>query len=176
MTVDQIIDEIIKNEGSKFTNDPQDSGGPTKYGITQKSLSVYLHHPATIEDVQNLTEAQARIIYRSTYYNAPHFNLLPEALQPVVTDFGVNAGPGAAVEALQVVLNMAGFECKEDGMLGPATAAMANKAYEAMGGLLVNAYVDYRIWFYEKLVERRPKDSKYLVGWRNRANRFRISG
>lgn len=174
MTVDQIIDEIIRNEGAKFTNDPQDRGGPTKFGITQKTLSVYLHHSATVEDVQNLTEAQARIIYRSMYYNAPHFNLLPEALQPVVTDFGVNAGPGAATEALQIVLNMANFPCKEDGVLGPATAAVANEAYKVMGKLLINAYVDYRVWFYTRLAENSPSQNKFLKGWLLRANRFRV--
>ena len=174
MTVDQIIDEIIRNEGAKFTNDPQDRGGPTKFGITQKTLSVYLHHSATVEDVQNLTEAQARIIYKSMYYYGPNMNSLPEALQPVVTDFGVNAGPGAAIEALQTVLDMAGLEIKIDGMLGPATANVAKEAYEKMGALLVNAYVDYRVWFYTRLAANRPESGKFLKGWLLRANRFRI--
>ena len=175
MTVEEIINEIIKNEGSTYTNDPSDSGGPTKYGITQATLSVALHHPASIDDVKNLTESQARIIYRNLYYSGPHINLLPEGLQAVVMDFGANAGPGAAIEALQVVLNMAGYECKEDGLLGPATAAIADKAYTEMGGHLTNAICEYRVWFYEKLAERRPKDRKYLNGWRARANRFRVN-
>ena len=34
MTDDDIIDGIIRREGSTYTNDPADPGGPTKYGIT----------------------------------------------------------------------------------------------------------------------------------------------
>jgi len=175
MNVDQLIEETIENEGHVFTNDPSDSGGPTKFGITQRTLSVYLHHPASIEDVKNLTIEQARIIYKSLYYYGPRFDLLPEPLQAVIYDWGVNSGPGAAVEALQTVLTMAKYECKCDGILGPATVKVAECAYEQMRGYLINAICEYRVWFYNTLAENRPKDRKYLRGWLLRANRFRVS-
>ena len=34
-----LINEIINREGRKFTNLPADKGGPTKFGITQKTLT-----------------------------------------------------------------------------------------------------------------------------------------
>lgn len=38
-TIDDIISDIIRAEGTAYTNDPRDSGGPTKYGITQAALA-----------------------------------------------------------------------------------------------------------------------------------------
>ena len=36
-TVESIIDGIIEREGNgAYTNDPGDSGGPTRWGITEK--------------------------------------------------------------------------------------------------------------------------------------------
>ena len=35
MTVDQMIDDILRREGG-YVNHPADKGGPTKYGITLK--------------------------------------------------------------------------------------------------------------------------------------------
>ena len=38
MTVTEIIDDVLEAEGSKYTNDPADPGGPTRWGITLKTL------------------------------------------------------------------------------------------------------------------------------------------
>ena len=173
-TVEELIDEVIVAEGDEFTWDKSDSGGPTKYGITQATLSVALHHNVSPEDVANLTRDQAVVIYKNMYYYAARINSLPEALQPVVFDFGVNAGIGVAATVLQNVLEMLGYECSPDGLIGPETANVALEAYNKYAGTLINAYVEYRIWYYQQLAERSPKDQKFLEGWLKRANSFRV--
>ena len=35
-TVKEIIDAVLAAEGEEFTNDPSDSGGATKWGVTQR--------------------------------------------------------------------------------------------------------------------------------------------
>ena len=41
VSVRHIIKEIIRREGG-YVNHPNDRGGPTKYGVTHKTLSRYL--------------------------------------------------------------------------------------------------------------------------------------
>lgn len=59
--VDKMIDDIIRREG-EYVDHPNDRGGPTKYGITQKTLSQYLGYAAVKSDVQNLDIEVARAI------------------------------------------------------------------------------------------------------------------
>src|SRR5690606_12109578 len=142
MTIDSIIDHIIQVEGHAYTNNPADRGGPTKYGITQRTLSRVLGHPATAEDVQRLSEADARGIYRKLYVTDPGFDQVA-ALAPEIgfalVDSGVNCGQGRAAEWLQRALNALNREGKDyadrkvDGDIGPATLA-ALRAYLAKRG------------------------------------------
>ena len=52
---------LSKEGGSRFTDDPQDRGGATKYGISQRS------YPNL--DIRNLTEHQAREIYKRDFWD-----------------------------------------------------------------------------------------------------------
>ena len=175
ISVDQIIDEIIEREGgAKYTNDPNDAGGPTKFGITQRTLSAYVGHPVTPQDVQNLTLELAQEIYRDNFYRNPKIDQLPEGLQACVMDMGVNAGPRKAIQLLQQVVTMAGFPCHDDGVIGPGTRKTVETAFEKMQGYLINAYAEMRVHYYQHLVEVKPTNAKFLRGWTNRANSFRV--
>jgi len=72
--VESLIDDIIRREGG-FVNHPADRGGPTKYGITAKTLGNWrqLGWLATSDEVATLTESEAREIYRHRYILAPGF-------------------------------------------------------------------------------------------------------
>jgi lysozyme family protein len=135
MKLEEILDGIILSEGSEYTDDPSDSGGPTKYGITIAALSYYRGHKCSKEDVEALEEPEAREIFKERYYHLPHFDKLPEPLQAVVTDAGVLSGPEKATEWLQEVMDMSGFVCSQDGILGPQTLRQAKAAYDAMQSL-----------------------------------------
>lgn len=68
MTVtDSILDDIILREGVTYTNRPNDRGGPTKFGITLKTLSEWRNKACMPEDVEALEEPEARLIYQSIY-------------------------------------------------------------------------------------------------------------
>lgn len=174
MTLDEIIHNIVLSESSEYTNDSSDAGGPTKYGITQATLSSFRGKHCTPDDVKALTETEATVIYKERYYHLPGFAMLPEPLQPVVTDAGVPSGPDDATRWLQEVLEWSGFHCVVDGKLGPETVRQAKAAYEAMGPLIINGYVERRIEYYKYLVEMKPSNAKYIKGWIARANRFRV--
>src|SRR5688500_17834192 len=97
LTVAQMIDELIEREGG-FVDHPADRGGPTKYGITQKSLYPWNSQSSSIVkafpfDVRSLKPLHAVLIYEHMYYRDPGINQLPKPWQPLVFDWAVNSGP-----------------------------------------------------------------------------------
>lgn len=94
---DAAIDYVIKNfEGSKLV--PQDGNkGASKYGINQTA------NPGV--DVANLTEEQAKKIYKEKYWDAINADSLPENVRLAAFDTAVNFGPDTAKKMLAVVGN-----------------------------------------------------------------------
>ncbi len=101
------------------SRDPKDPGGVTKYGISKRS------YPEL--DIENLTRDQAIAIYFRDYWVKPHFDeIMFDALAWKVFDFGVTAGEGTAVRALQEALLLLGVQLNRDGVLGVETLARVN--------------------------------------------------
>ena len=174
VSVQHIIKEIIRREGG-YVNHPNDRGGPTKYGVTHRTLSRYLKREASIEDVKHMTEETAYEIYERDYYEGPRINTLPAPLRSIVTDASVLYGPRRAIKFAQQIVNEAGFgPCTVDGILGPNTRKQIKAAHAKMGKFLINAYVEERIEFCERIVANNPSQSVFLKGWTNRANEFRV--
>lgn len=169
------IDEIIENEGG-YVNHKDDRGGATNFGITRAVYSEYLGHEASIDEVKNMTEAEAREIYENRYLVGPRIDWFEEPLRTHVLDIAVNSGPATAIRMVQKLVNMAGFyedePIAEDGIMGPTTLECVNNAVNAMGNYFNNALVEERIKFYDAIVERRPSQAVFINGWHNRANSF----
>lgn len=164
------IDEIIEREGGeKETNDPADSGGRTKFGISENA------HPEAWAD-GDVDRQEAREIYRRVYVLAEKFDKLPESLMHQVVDFGVPSGADKAARLLQQVLGV-----KVDGDIGPKTLAAIENFPEGKlfgttvpGIVMLNlAFRDARIMRYATIAKVRPKDLKFLLGWIKRAQEFK---
>lgn len=178
MRIDELINSILRVEGDAFTNDPQDSGGPTKWGITQEALSDWMGRPATAHDVANLTRTTAYQIYLHRYYVKPGFDKvkkLSAVLSEELTDTGVNCGPSVATTFLQRALNAFNLngtkydDVRVDGDCGPRTRT-ALDAYLMWRGaegetVLLRALNCLQGERYIDLAEKRPKDEKYVYGW-----------
>jgi Putative secretion activating protein len=102
-------DWILASEGG-LVNDPQDPGGLTKFGISQRA------YPAL--DIANLTEDDAARIYARDYWDVVQAgaDAMPAKLGLAVFDSAVNQGPGAAVRLLQAALRV-----HVDGEIGAET-------------------------------------------------------
>lgn len=163
--IEQIISDVIRREGAEFTNDPADAGGPTKYGITQATLSRWLEQPATIADVQNITAEDARRIYRFLYVEEPRFDEIDDAvLQGLVVDCGVLHGQARAAGWLQAAVGV-----KQDGKIGPVSIAAVNAARPLQLFLRICA----RRWRYMgEITQDKPDNLKWLEGWCNRGSGF----
>ncbi len=176
MDFSEILEKTLREEGS-WSNNANDAGGATMLGITQATLSSYRGRPVSEDEVHALTRDEAMEIYRKLYFDGPQINLLPEALQSPVFDWGVNAGPGRAIRGLQQLIDEAEVvpHISMDGGIGPATLNAVQKTLDAMGAtVMVNAYQDERQKFYDEIVARKPSQAVFIKGWTNRTNRFRI--
>lgn len=161
-----IIDQIIAREGG-YVNHSADFGGPTKYGITQSTLSAWRGHSSNADDVKNLTEQEARWIYSALYITRPGFHKINFGpLRALLIDCGVHHGARRAVEWLQHAVGT-----KQDGILGPVTLAAANRAD---GAALYRAILARRIQFFGAILRRHPDQVVFAHGWLNRAAEFAL--
>lgn len=168
----KILDDIIQREGG-YTNHPNDRGGPTNMGITQKTLSGWYGRPATISEVRNLTREAAEEIYIKTFLTNNRIDSLPEEIHDIMFDMSVNHGPKNAIILLQKALCGMGFITALDGLIGPKTREMVKKAIEQRGEAeLQNRINSERVAYFHLIVRRNPSQKDFLQGWLNRANEF----
>ena len=167
-----MIDSILKREGG-FVDHPNDRGGPTNFGITQRSLARWRGADVSRDDVHRMTQDEARAIYRSTYFTQPKIDQLPALVQAIVFDMAINHGPATAIRLLQEVVNAAGFPCAQDGAIGNKTITAVSNACAAIGKLLINKLVDQRVKLYESIVAGDASQAVFLKGWLRRADAFR---
>ena len=143
---------LMDNEGG-YVNDPNDSGGETKYGISKKA------YPDL--DIPNLTIAQAMEIYRKDYWDRCKCDNIPDALSVAVFDFAVNSGVKTAIKKLQIALGV-----KADGIIGNQTLGACNRIPVKK---VLEDYMDLRLDYLMSL----PKWKYYGNGWGARVNRVK---
>lgn len=97
---DFCIKEVLKSEGG-YTNDPNDAGGPTNFGITLKDYRLYINPKGTAVDVQSMTVDQAKAIYKSKYWDAVNGDQLFSGIDYTTFDYAVNSGVSRAVKVLK---------------------------------------------------------------------------
>ena len=164
--IDTILDEIIRREGG-YVNHPADRGGPTDFGITEQTLGSWrqLGRSATAAEVQALTEAEARAIYRQQYIAGPGFEAVTHlALLHLLVDAGVHSGPKRAVQWLQSSLGVTA-----DGVIGPKTRAALAAADQ---GVLYGKVLAQRLRHLGRLITNDPRQSAFAAGWMNRMAEF----
>jgi lysozyme family protein len=151
---------VLEDEGGN-SDDPEDHGGRTSRGITQREYDAWcqLHGDQGLQqgDVWNAANAEIATIYRNHYW-LPWCDALPAGLDYSYFDMAVNAGPHRATVLLQRAIGIAA-----DGVFGPITLLSATRASPK---LLLPRFCSERVSFYKSL--RQPR---FLRGWLNRAYR-----
>jgi len=154
------IEGVLKREGG-FVNHPNDRGGPTNFGITQRKLIEWRGIPVSEDDVRNMSKEEAIQIYHHDYIEQPNIHLLNDDwLFEYVFDMAVNHGPSKGVKLLQRAACVI-----EDGLLGPITAKVANSIDPIQ---LKRALDKERISFYVDIVVNDHSQLVFLKGWVNR--------
>lgn len=161
---DRFFDRLMKEEGG-LSNDPDDSGGLTKYGI---SKAAYPH-----VDIISLTLDQAKAIYKRDYHDPLNIDQIRnDQIAYTAFDIAVNCGVGMAGRLVQSALNNAGKAVAVDGQIGPKTIEAANSCDASF---LLFVLICLRVEYYLHIVERIPKNAKFLEGWLRRSRRCLLS-
>lgn len=137
-------------EGTVYENDPDDSGGETKFGIDKAS------HPK--ENIRTLTRERAKEIYWEEYWQRVRAEQLCFGVGEVVADIAVNNGAVRAGKWLQEACGAA-----SDGSIGPRTLLAASLLNP---NTLIMALLHRREIFYRSIA--RGAQAKFLRGWLNR--------
>ena len=144
----QVISDIIAREGG-FVNNPNDLGGPTKYGITIKTLSDYRKVECTVEDVRSLTVDEASTIYESIYAKPFEAWTQHVELYSLIVDSAVQHGVARVQGWLADIIK---------------TTVDPNPVYKF--------FLRKRCQFYGEIITARPANATFAKGWLRRLSEF----
>ena len=156
------VDKVLLIEGG-YVNHPLDRGGPTNWGITQKTYEKFVGRPVTIEEIKNMPRGNAVAIYKSEYWDKIRGdNINDFGIAYALFDQAVNRGHISAAKQAQKVLGI-----YPDGQIGPETLKHIN-SYDPK--LFIQQYTDLSRKFYDDLVARDPSQIVFLNGWQRRVD------
>jgi len=141
------IEFVLAREGG-LTDDPNDPGGLTNFGISQKA------YPNL--DIKNLTVEQAKEIYKKDYWQECRCDELAFPFDIATFDCAVNQGVGKAKRLLQIALGI-----EADGIIGDMTISFTFKVTPG----IFRKLMAQRISEYFRLIANNPKLMVYSTNW-----------
>ena len=172
-----IFDRALKHtlgiEGD-FSDDPSDSGGATKWGITESVARAFGYSGP----MRNMLVSVAKAIYLQNYWELLKLDSIAESSEDVALemfDTAVNCGVGFAGKSLQRALTAFNRNERDypdlvvDGVVGRMTIT-ALRAFLDKRGLkgetvVLRALNGLQVGKYIELVESRAKDERFIFGW-----------
>jgi lysozyme family protein len=152
------VNFVLAHEGG-YSNDIDDKGGETNFGISKNS------YPDL--DIKTLTIDEAKTIYKRDFWEAYLYKDIKDInLATKVFDLAVNIGPNWAHRLVQRALRATGYDILEDGILGPMMLIAINKANLTD---LLAALKSEAAGYYRTLAATKPKQAKFLKRWLKRA-------
>jgi len=151
---------VLTFEGG-LVNDPDDPGGISKYGLSQRA------YPNL--NIAELTIEQAKEIYFTDYWIKGKCHKLPDGIDIYHFDTCVNVGIRRANKFLQLAINKSsktGY-IKVDGIIGPKTLGMLATIPNYK---VLTEYACIRNDYYVRLASRKNL-RKFLSGWIRRSTK-----
>lgn len=156
--------EITLGFEGGYSNHPDDPGGATMKGVTQRVYDKYRAQRGSVQqDVRYISQNELREIYKVQYWDLIAGDMLPSGIDAAVFDYAVNSGATRASRALQSVLGV-----RTDGNIGLSTVSAA-KAMNAEE--VIEKLCDERMAF----VRRLKTFSTFGKGWTRRINSIRVA-
>ena len=182
---DYAFEETLGKEG-KFSDDPDDKGGKTNYGITEAVFKDALNRMVIsgVSDIKDLAVAQAKAIYKTDYWHKIHLGRVDNMyVAAEIFDTAVNSGRKKAVILAQMALDYLGETLAIDGIMGSQTLGLINKWSQkderallvALNGL---QFIHFLIIVDDidlvdrlaKVVKGDPAQTKFARGWTKRVS------
>ena len=175
---DKVLNTILKHEGG-FQISSKDKGNynsagdlvGTNFGISAPVYEEYTGKTPSVSDMKNITEDEAREIYKKSYITPVTKNLgiPPESdVFEQVVDMAVNHGYRNTVRIIQRAIG----NIKDDGKAGPITKKAILKAIKDNPIGFNNSLVNSRSNFYKQIVNKNPSQQEFIKGWLGRASSF----
>lgn len=171
---DWAFNYLLKDESTKYIDDPRDSGGPTKFGITLLSYSAYTKRKVEASELKNLPIEKAKEFYLDQYWTplcCGHMS--SQALATAIFDSAVLYGAKTVALMAQKTLVLCGMGVIQDGIVGADTLSAINRVSEMEFLEVFNRLLLRRI---NMIIFYSSKNGVFRNGWVNRANRLLTLG
>lgn len=163
---DKEYERVLGLEGN-YSNDPDDPGGETKYGISKKA------HPEL--DIKNLTLDDAKKIYYLEYWAKINLGAVAnDSIAGEMFDTGVNCGVSEAVVIAQKAINFLGGSVDVDGKMGPMTLNAINTWGTKDPEAFFKVLNGFQFIHYVEIIEKKSVLKKYARGWMKRIQQYRV--
>lgn len=160
---DLIFKYILKVEGS-YSNDKNDKGGETKYGVIKEEARKNGYYG----NMKDLPLSFAKEIFKKKYYNKYFLNeIKDDRIALSITDWVINSGAWGLKKA-QITLNELGYDLVVDGKFGNKTIGALNTVDPIK---FLEVYHKNQRQFYRNIVAYNPTQRGFLQGWLNRVDR-----
>ncbi|EMY6817461.1 hypothetical protein ABCL21_004479 [Vibrio parahaemolyticus] len=173
---EKAIHEVIEREGG-YVNHPADRGGPTRWGVTERTARKYGYQG----DMKDYPVSLAFAVYDVEYWQRLKLDVIgdysPE-LAICLFDFGVNSGTSRAAKHLQRLLNALNNrgqyfpDIRVDGGIGTLTLDALQGFHRKRGDegleVLTESLNGLRIAFCVGITEDNESQEVFAFGWLSR--------
>lgn len=161
---------LMQDESTEFVNDPLDSGGPTKFGITQKTFEHYFGRLSSTQEIKDMTIDVAKEIYYKNYWLALKCDkLISLGVSTALFNSGALYGVKTTTLYAQDSANKLGADLKVDGIFGDKTADAINMLNSSS---FLDGFHEQLMARIDTLCETNPKNERFRKGWTKRADRL----
>ncbi|VWD12111.1 EF hand domain-containing protein [Burkholderia contaminans] len=162
---------ILRHEGG-YSNRKNDKGGATNHGIAWNTWQAYamedLGIEPTLENLKDLTDEQAEVIYVKRYWQPKGFCKFKDLrVALMVYDWTITSG-GAAKQIQKLINGKYGGSVTVDGGMGEETVGALNEVSDQ--DALLQDIAKIRRQYYTNLTVNDPTQLENLKGWLNRVN------
>lgn len=175
---DLFFPHLIRVEGTFFTVTQYDTGGATKFGVTNAVYQTWCHGKIikiipcdkdldgkiTSNDLRLTVLRDVKPLYKTQYWDMCQADLIKnQAVAELLVDMIVHCGTGYHQQHVKALQRMVG--AVPDGKIGPKTLRAINRGNSS------KIYTDlskYRKSFYKKLTLKKRSQRKFLKGWYKR--------
>ena len=160
----KFLDYIFEVEGG-FTDDENDRGGKTNWGITEEEAREFGY----TGDMRNLTKDFAKNIYLKKYYLGNKLDkVVNDKVALSICDWAVNSGRNGTKNAQIAINQLTNANLDVDGIIG-------NKTLDALNSVdpekFLEVYHNLQRIYYRSKIEADSTQERFLTGWLNRIER-----
>ena len=161
---EKFLDYIFEVEGG-YTNDENDRGGATNFGITEEEAREFGY----TGDMKDLTKDFAKNIYLKKYYLGNKLDkILNNKVALSIFDWAVNSGGNGTKNAQIAINQLTNANLDVDGIIGNKTLEALNVADPEK---FLEVYHNLQRIYYKGKVEADRTQERFLTGWLNRVQR-----